>query len=270
MTVPAQLKELKRLIEHLASGLPATQGAISWAAPVLMFGQLSRSRVATLGLNPSNLEFVDRHGDQLDDIQRRFHSLSSLGLRHWNDVQPRDVKSMWSLCESYFQRNPYDGWFKRLDRILCGLGVSYYDQINPACHLDLVPFATDEKWSTLHRSQRQALGELGAASLVSLLHASDIRVLVLNGMSVVRAFSNLMDVTLPSVPMKSWLLPNRRGGVNGLAFEHRLSVIHGKTLNREILVLGYNHNIQSSFGVTNEVIQDIAAWVEKRAKGIEL
>ncbi|MDO8769438.1 MAG: hypothetical protein Q7K57_12185 [Burkholderiaceae bacterium] len=270
MTIPAQLNELKRLVRHLASELPATHGAIPWAAPVLMFGQLSCSRVATLGLNPSNLEFVDRYGVELDDDRRRFHSLSSLGLLHWNSTQSNDVKSIWNFCESYFQRNPYDGWFKRLDRILGGLGVSYYDQFSPACHLDLVPFATSEKWSALQNSQRQALGKLGAASLVSLLRASDIRVLVLNGMSVVREFSNLMDVTLPSVVMKPWLLPNSRGGVTGLAFEHRLSEIQGKALNREILVLGYNHNIQSSFGVTNEVILNIAAWVAKRAKGIEL
>lgn len=270
MTVPAQLKELRRLVEHLASGLPAKQGAIPWAAPVLMFGQLSRSRVATLGLNPSNLEFVDRHGDELDDIQRRFHSLSSLDLVDWKSAQAKDVKNIWNLCESYFQRNPYDGWFKRLDRVLSGMGVSYYDQFSPACHLDLVPFATDEKWSTLNRSQRQILGELGAASLVSLLRASDIRVIVLNGMSVVREFSRLMGVTLRPLPMKTWHLPNSRGGVSGLAFEHRLSSIHGQNLDREILVLGFNHNIQSSFGVTNAVIQNIADWIARRAKGIEL
>lgn len=270
MTVPAQLKELRRLIDHLATGLPAKQGAIPWAAPVLMFGQLSRSRVATLGLNPSNLEFVDRNGTELDDLVRRFPSLSSLGIADWKHAQSKDVKSIWNHCESYFQRNPYDGWFKRLDRIVSGLGVSYYDQFTPACHLDLVPFATTEKWSTLSRSQRQNLGDLGAASLVSLLRASEIRVLILNGMSVVREFSNVMGVTLSPSPMKTWHLPNSRGGVGGIAFEHKLSIIHGQSLDRDILILGYNHNIQSSFGVTNVAIQNIADWIERRTKGMEL
>src|SRR3954467_9654552 len=107
MTVSAQLKELKRLIEHLSSGLPATHGAIPWAAPVPMFGSLCRSRIATLGLNPSNLEFVDQSGAQLDRDQRRLHSLSSLGLRDWGEAQKRHIRRVWEFCDGYFQRNPY-------------------------------------------------------------------------------------------------------------------------------------------------------------------
>ena len=35
---------------------------IPWAAPILLFGNLYQARVATLGLNPSNREFVDVAG----------------------------------------------------------------------------------------------------------------------------------------------------------------------------------------------------------------
>ncbi len=188
MTVQAQLKEVKRLTDHLATGEPSRHGAIPWASPVPMFGILARSRVATLGLNPSNLEFVNRKGEQLDNEQRRFHSLSSLGLEHWSMARPRDIRNVWQYCETYFQRNPYDAWFKPLNRILSGLGVSYYDQFQPACHLDLVPYATANKWSALSKEQRQGLGVIGAESLVELLRDSRIRVLILNGMGVVRSF----------------------------------------------------------------------------------
>ena len=33
---------------------------IPWSCPVLSFGDVSNAKVATLGLNPSNREFVDR------------------------------------------------------------------------------------------------------------------------------------------------------------------------------------------------------------------
>ena len=39
-------------------------------------------------------------------------------------------------------------------------------------------------------------------------------------------------------------------------------------MNRDILVLGYNHNIQSSFGVTNEAIRAIRDWVAERSGGV--
>jgi hypothetical protein len=235
-----------------------------------MFGALSRSRVATLGLNPSNLEFVDRNGDQLQHDQRRFHSLSSLGLRRWEDARPRDLESVWNLCETYFQRNPYDGWFKRLNKIVSGLGLSYYDAFQPVCHLDLVPYATADKWSILTKLQRQELGAIGAVSLVQLLRASDLRVLVLNGMSVVREFSRLLGVSLTREEMHMWLLPNSKNGVKGYAYDARISSIHGQTLNRELMILGYNHNIQSSYGVTNLVITEIANWIAEKTQRLEL
>lgn len=36
---------------------------------------------------------------------------------------------------------------------------------------------------------------------------------------------------------------------------------------RDILVLGYSHNIQSSFGVTTEVIGAIRDWVAAQSDG---
>ncbi len=38
---------------------------ISWASPVPSFGNISRSNIATLGINPSNREFVDENGHEL-------------------------------------------------------------------------------------------------------------------------------------------------------------------------------------------------------------
>jgi hypothetical protein len=41
---------------------------------------------------------------------------------------------------------------------------------------------------------------------------------------------------------------------------HTLS---GVSLPNEILVLGYNHNLQSSYGVTNEAISAIRDWISQ-------
>ena len=142
-----------------------------------------RARVATLGLNPSNREFVDCAGNELDGASRRFHTLSSLGLDAWRDVQPRHLALIAESCRCYFAVNPYDTWFKRLDNLLLDLNVWYYSTLFSACHLDLVPFATAEKWTALSRAQRQTLLDGTGDVLGALLRDSEIQVLILNGSS---------------------------------------------------------------------------------------
>jgi len=264
----ALLHEVGALLSLLNEGSPIALGAIPWASPVVSFGNPAVSRVATLGLNPSNLEFVDRVGEQLLEPYNRFESLGSLRAKSWNDVAQEGVKRIWEACEDYFFRNPYDQWFKRLDRVLIETGASYYTRIgDSACHLDLVPFATASKWSALSQDQRARLIELGAPSLARTLSASDIRVLVLNGATVVREFSRLVaaDSLRPGVDA-SWTL--QEGRVQGISYTGRISEVGGIPLRRELLVLGFNHNIQSSFGVTTQAVANISTWIGRQSEGV--
>ena len=262
MSTATLIGEVDILVGMLHKGAPVTLGAIPWASPVISFGNPAKSRVATLGLNPSNLEFVDTKGNQLVAPHNRFESLTTLRARNWSEVAKQGVTRVWQACEDYFYRNPYDQWFKRLEKILVHTGASYYSRIGEtACHLDLAPFATAQKWSSLSASQRADLVQLGAPSLVRTIKASDIRVLVLNGSTVVKEFSRLLSSNQMLAPqvMPSWAL--QRGRVAGVAYAGRVSELNRIPLDRELLVLGYNHNIQSSFGVTSEVVSRIATWV---------
>jgi len=262
------VREVNTLIGLLHAGGPITFGAIPWASPVVSFGNPANSKIATLGLNPSNLEFSDGSGNQLQAPYHRFESLTTLQVRDWSEVAAQGVRRVWQACEDYFYRNPYDQWFKRLEKVLVGTGATYYSRIGEqACHLDLVPFATAEKWSALTTAHRAGLIELGIPSLVRTIKASDIRVLVLNGSTVVREFSRLLNgQALASREMPSWALQG--GRVSGVAHIGRVSELNGIALDRELLVLGYNHNIQSSFGVTTDVVSRIATWVARNSVGV--
>lgn len=262
------LEEVSRLVELLHKGEPVELGAIPWASPVLAFGNPIDSQVATLGLNPSNLEFVDRFGCPLHAPNHRFESLATLNAVNWGDVASRGIRRVWQACEDYFYGNPYDRWFKRLERLLVGTGASYYTSLGlKACHLDLVPFATAEKWSALTSLEKAQLIELGTPSLVRTILASDIRVLILNGSAVVKEFSRLAPAeSLETRLMKSWALQN--GRVQGVSYMGRVSQLGGFDLDRSLLVLGYNHNIQSSFGVTSAVISSIGAWIGCSSTGV--
>src|SRR5260370_1920150 len=138
-------RALTTLIDRLDSPAAFGTDVIRWGCPVPSFGDLSNATVATLGLNPSNREFVDEVGDELQGSYRRFHTLKSLGLASWSDVDARHLRLILESCRTYFLGNPYDRWFKKLDQVVAGTGASFYDGSCVACHLDLIPYATTRK-----------------------------------------------------------------------------------------------------------------------------
>ncbi len=260
---------LPTLVERLEHPTLGGTRVIPWGCPVPAFGDLSRSAVATLGLNPSNREFVDSSGNELDGASRRFHTLRSLGLARWSDATSRHFRLIMESCRAYFSRNPYDGWFKKLDRIISGTGASYYNSSATACHLDLIPYATSCKWTELSQRQRSSLLAVASDLLGLLLRDSPVRVLILNGRSVVENFEHTSDVRLGKQPMLDWALPRQSAcGVTGFAYKGSVRSISGIQLRRELLVLGFNHNIQSSFGVTTEVMTAIRAWITATANEV--
>ena len=243
---------------------------IEWSSPVPSFGDIATARVATVGLNPSNREFVDQMGQELEGEFRRFHTLASLGLPSWLDADARHLRLILLSCQEYFARNPYDTWFKRLDAVLSGAHVSYYGPTSNACHLDLIPFATMRKWTELSGRQRSLLLSVAEDTLALLLRDSPIRVIVLNGMSVVDHFQSVAGLTLNREQIPDSTLPRAgRPDVGGYGFRGTLRSLSGTTLPQEVLILGYNHNLQSSFGVTKGVIQAIRNWLSSSIeKGI--
>lgn len=253
---------LTTLIDRLDSPAISGTDVIRWGCPVPSFGDLSNSRVATLGLNPSNREFMDENGKELEGHSRRFHTLSSLGLKTWADADVRDLRSILETCRSYFSGNPYDTWFRRLDQVVSAANASFYDSARAACHLDLIPYATTRKWTELTPRQRSILLDIAADTLALLLKESPVRVLILNGQSVVSKFEEIAGLSLERQPMPEWALPREtKRDVTGFAYSGTVTELSGISLGHEVLVLGYNHNLQSSFGVTRTVIQGIHRWI---------
>ncbi len=260
---------LSTLVDRLACAGLSGANVIPWSCPVPSFGDVSSARVATVGINPSNREFVDRFGMELDGPSRRFHTLGSLGLACWSDAEAWHVRQIWDSCQRYFLRNPYDVWFKQLDHILGETTTSYYGASARACHLDLIPYATNCKWTNLSCIQRSRLFSVAGDSLALLLRESHIRMLVLNGSSVVAHFQRLTNTRLDKQSMGDWVLPRKSTpSVAGVAYKGIIRSVAGIKLKRELLVVGFNHNIQSSFGVTREVRISIRRWIGQTSHGL--
>ena len=235
---PSNLDDtLKTMIERLDSGYVADTSAIPWASPVPSFGA-PKSRLATLGLNPSPREFVDTFGNPIRrDSRRRLHTLESLGLATWAQAGERHVRLIWDACRFYFSNNPYDRWFKHLDGVISGAGFSYYAPLHNACHFDLVPFATENTWDRLTAQQRVQLIDASADTLGSLLRDSSVQVLILNGSDVFNEFQHITDHSLAESP-----LPNS----SARAYTGSINTLFGITLGREIRVLGFSTYIQDA------------------------
>ena len=97
---------------------------------------------------------MGKDGAELTGERRRFHTLGSLGLWSWADVDVRHLRLILDSCSAYFSGNPYDVWFRKLDQVVCGAGASFYGGMDGACHLDLIPYATARKWTELSSRQR--------------------------------------------------------------------------------------------------------------------
>ena len=261
------LSVLATLIDRLDSDAVVGMDIIPWSCPVPAFGDWLTPKVATLGINPSYREFVDRSGEQLQGPYRRLHTLDSLGIESWSEADARHLELIMDSCRSYFFRNPYDTWFKKLDFAIAGTAVSYYDNPSSACHLDLVPFATIRRWNELSTQQRTSLLSLTGDTLGITLRDSQIRLLVLNGSSVVKAFQSVAGLSLHAKEVPTWSLGRRsKSKVRGIAFTGTVRTVSNVKLDREITILGFNHNLQSSYGVTLEVISSIREWITRTAE----
>lgn len=262
---------LAELVERLGADRAAATRIIPWSCPVPVFGDLERSVVATLGLNPSNREFVDRCGTELHGAKRRLHTLNSLELDRWSDASSEHLCRIDDVCRSYFARNPYQAWFRSLDAILSGARCTYYGEGANACHLDLIPYATECKWTELTFQQRSSLISFAGDTLAHLLRDSRVRLLLLNGMTVVDNLASIGCVSFDREKVRSWTLPRKSGaGIAGYAFRGTITRLAGIDLGRPIAVLGYNHNIQSSFGVTAKVKRAIRSWFAAATKEVSL
>lgn len=268
-TSNAQLVILKKMISLISEQPLHELDVINWAAPIPYFGDPCKATIATVGLNPSDREFVSSEGIELNDSSRRFHTLTSLGLASWNELTLEQLESIHTCCTEYFSRNPYDAWFKPLDLLLSGTNDSFYSSLFHACHLDLIPYATGIKWAFLKTWQRESLLTMSADFLGQVLKFSPIKMLVLNGKTVVENFERACDVSFHKEPMEHWCLPRKNGNhISGFSYEGKISRMADINLGRDVYILGYNHNIQSSYGVTSSVRTSIQEWISQKAKEI--
>jgi hypothetical protein len=221
---------------------PAGGAVVAGSTPVVAFGDVRRSKVATLGWNPSKREFLDKHGNELEGSERRLETLKSIGVSDPAGVPVEFAHRVFEGCCNYFHRQPY-GWFNKLERVLKQVDASYCD--GSACHLDLVQWATDPVWGKLPKIEKTKLIDADLPFLKQQLAQERFELLLLNGTGIMDAYEKHLGGKLSEISLSD---PGRLKLFAGIGAAG-------------MKVIGWNINLQSSRGVSNEEIDKVAAAV---------
>ena len=177
----------KLILEKIASmQAPSDCGVIPKTTPVVSFGDFTKAKIATLGINPSSSEFLSA-GRLISSESKR------LADEEFGPAMPIDI---WFQCKHYFLTNPYWSWFNHLEELLLQLGASYK---TTACHLDLSPWATDPIFGKLTLDQQDKLLTHDREFLNWQIVESPIQTVLFNGATVYKTIASAQNYHLQKV-----------------------------------------------------------------------
>jgi|SRR5665213_1604968 len=221
--------------ERIKRPVPTGCSVIPGSTPVISFGNAETAKIATLGLNPSRQEFATADGTWLVDANRRLATYEQLGISNLENATEELVTFIVNDCYNYFHLNPYMRWFKDLESLLIhGTDTSYFE--GTACHLDLVQWATEPVWQRLSEDVKAKLIEDDRDFLMEQLKNEGIKLVLLNGRSVINQVQNMGVQLFKKAPETLGKLKS-----------DILTGVHANAT-----YIGWSTNLQSSFGITNE------------------
>jgi hypothetical protein len=160
---------------------PAT---VRGTLPVLFFGDLFQAEVATVGLNPSDQEYLTKGGQMLAGPAQRFATLASLGAVDRASLSDAQCDDAIEWMRDYYDvgKPVYGSWFNALSRVVDGFGASFRER--SAAHLDLVQESTSPVWSELPEIERQGLLEQDLPFLEWEIRAFPLRAVICTAKTV--------------------------------------------------------------------------------------
>jgi hypothetical protein len=236
---------------------PNNPSIIASSTPVMFFGNINNSKVATLGINPSKNEFLE-NGIEFSEEERRFQTLNSLGSTSHKNLTNEQIQKVINSCLNYYNINPYRRWFDILENyILQKLSVSYYS--GTACHLDIVQWATDPIWRNLDQTTKKLLIKNDIEFLSIQLQVEKIDTLLINGKGATEIFLEYFKPTL--IKQDKLLVGNI--SCNVYSFELKLK-------NKIVKIYAWSNNLQSTVGLTNQMREEIGNWVKEQSNIVSL
>lgn len=187
---PADVRQFNERLRRRPS-----QYSVAGSLPILFFGDLYRANVATVGLNPSHQEYLNRERHELVGERRRFETLASLDAADRQSLTDDDcARAIQTMRDYYRPGKPVYSWFRAMNRVLDAMGLSY--QAGNTAHLNLVQEATDPAWSPLQTrdpGEAQALLSSDLPFLSWQITSFPIDLMICNGRTVFEHVRQLID-----------------------------------------------------------------------------
>jgi hypothetical protein len=213
--------------------------------PIPFFGQYKKAGAATISLNPSDQEFLEKNGLWLLGDKKRFESYKSLNCFNYTDITSEMLQKAFICCNEYFNRpTAYWTWFRPLENTIKEASNGKYSYRNGTmAHFDLSPWATQPKWSDLTDMERSILKKEGVHFLKWLLSNTQANIIFLNG----RTTCETIIKTLNDGRELKW----EHIDSTKLSFCLEQISVSGK----EIMFIGWNIYIQR--GGQNEILKQL-------------
>jgi hypothetical protein len=229
------------------------------STPVVCFGDITKAKVITIGINPSSSEFtkiVNQERILLTGAERRLSDLESLEAPTTESLRSDQIERVWLDCLNYFDGPYYEKWFSKMqETILTPLQANYVGRT--AAHIDLIQWATDPLWKEMLEIDPIAAQEHLAEDLPFLeqqVEESEAKVFFLSGSPVIDAMRD-----------KFQLQDAGKTQVAGKRGQNKLYL--GKW--KDALVLGSTMNISDSY-TSNAHRAFLASWIVSQARIQEL
>jgi hypothetical protein len=231
---------------------PETPWTVGRSLPVLLFGDLFAADVATVGLNPSQQEYLSPGGELLTGAGQRFATLDSLGSAERESLSDEQCAEALAWMRDYYAPGkPVYRWFAGLGRVVEGFGASFVD--GTAAHLDLVQEATAPVWSGLPSTEQEALLRTDLPFLAWEIESFPLRALICTGKTVGEHVCHLLAVDVLE-----------RGELARVRWWTGVALAGGRTVG----VAGWNLPLARPTGLGAASERELGALLAERLKAI--
>lgn len=171
------------LLEKISEPLPTSVKIVEGSIPIVFFGNVEKAEIATLSLNPSNVEF-EHNG------VRRFVDRKQLGVSDNQKLNREQAESVYQSLLLFFKVNPYKAWFNPMNKLFQSKGYEYYN--DKIVHLDISPWATSQKWDSLSREEREII--IDTTIIENVIEKRGIKKLFINGKTAFNVFCATLNI----------------------------------------------------------------------------
>jgi hypothetical protein len=179
--VQQKLKDF--LLDKISGPLPTTVKIVEGSVPIVFFGNVEKAEIATLSLNPSNVEF-EHNG------VRRCVDRKQLRVSDNQKLNSEQAESVYQSLLLFFKVNPYKTWFNPMNKLFQSKGYEYYN--DKIVHLDISPWATSNKWDSLRREERESI--IDTTIIENVIEKCGIKKLFINGKTAFNVFCTTLNI----------------------------------------------------------------------------